>query len=34
MNLAQDSSRWDLFVETFFSQRLIDEYSGAIAEGV
>ena len=34
MNIAQNSSRWDLFVETFFSQRLINEYSGAIAEGV
>ncbi|MBM09095.1 MAG: polar amino acid ABC transporter permease [Magnetovibrio sp.] len=34
MNTSETFSRWDLFTETFFNQRLIDEYSGAIAKGI
>ena len=34
MSSPQTPSRWDRFIETFFRQDLIDEYSGAIAKGM
>lgn len=34
MSTPAPPSRWELFVETFFRQDLIEEYSGAIAKGV
>ena len=34
MNADVPRGRWEIFVETFFRQDLIDEYSGAILQGM
>ena len=34
MNTDVPRGRWEIFVETFFRQDLIDEYSGAILQGM